>query len=88
LASSQANGLVHAVATLKRPEGRAPGALSKCARVDFRRRKKRAPLGGFDYSRRTKFWQEPGAWAKRASRNSNRKTKTQLLWQKKLDSLE
>jgi hypothetical protein len=56
--------------------------------VDFRRRKKRAPRDGVDYSRRTKFWQEPGAWAERAFRNSNRTIKTQLLWQNKLDSLE
>src|SRR5438477_3083779 len=31
VASPQANGSVHAVSTLKRPEGRAPGAVSRCA---------------------------------------------------------
>jgi hypothetical protein len=30
----QANSLVQAIQTLKRPEGRAPGAVPKCARTD------------------------------------------------------
>src|SRR5438552_8386938 len=39
-ASPQANGLVHAIPTLKRPEGRAPGAVSRCThsqRINYSR---------------------------------------------------